>query len=151
MSRERASGRALLAAGLVVVAVGAALRLWGIDQGLPFPNARPDEREALEHTIGFATGDLNPRWFVYPNLFFWLVWGWEEWLLALRRMVTATPSYGTMLTSDLPTLLLYGRLLSALVGTATVALVWIVGRRVGGATLGLIAAIFTAGQFIPLR
>jgi 4-amino-4-deoxy-L-arabinose transferase-like glycosyltransferase len=141
----------MLLLALLVVALAAALRFWGIDQGLPFPNARPDEREALEHTIGFPAGDLNPRWFVYPNLFFWIVWVWAEMLLVLRRMVVDTPPYATMLTTDLSTLLLYGRLLSALVGTATVALVWTIGRRIGGWRTAGVAALLVAVDLLHVR
>src|SRR5438034_2647488 len=61
-----------------VVAGAAALRLWGLTQGLPNVNTRPDERELLEHTARFAAGDLNPRWFVCPNFYFYLVWAWEQ-------------------------------------------------------------------------
>jgi hypothetical protein len=138
---------------LAIVAVAACLRVWALDQGLPFPNARPDEREALEHMAGFPAGDLKPagRWFVYPHLFFYVVWAWEEALLALRRLVADTPPFTAMLHDGLPTLILHGRVLAALVGTATVALVWAVGRRVGGRGLGLLAAGLLATNFLHVR
>jgi hypothetical protein len=137
---------------VVAVVVAAAIaRFWALDQGLPFPMSRPDEREALEHTVGFGAGDLNPHWLVYPNLFFWVVWLWEELLLAVRRVWIPTPSYTTLLVTDMPRLLLYGRALSALVGTATVALLYVVGARTGGRRLGLLAAALLAGNFLHAR
>lgn len=141
----------MFALAVAVVAAAAIARFWALDQGLPFVMARPDEREALEHTVGFAAGDLNPRWFVYPNLFFWVVWLWEELLLAVRRLWIPTPSYTTLLVTDMPRLLLYGRALSALVGTATVALLYVVGARTGGRRLGLLAAALLAGNFLHVR
>ncbi len=145
--------RPLLAGALAIgiVAAAAAVRFWALGQGLPFVMARPDEREALEHTIGFAGGDWNPHWFVYPNLFFWTIWGWEELALAVRRLWVPTPSYVTMLATDMPRLLLYGRALSALVGTATVALLYVIGRSAGGRRLGLLAAALLAGNFLHVR
>jgi hypothetical protein len=136
---------------LLVLALAACLRFWGIDQGLPFPNARPDEREALEHTIGFPAGDLNPRWFVYPNLFFWVVWLWEESVLAVRRLLVAIPDYATLVRTDLPLLILQGRLLSAALGTATVAIVYGIARRLGGPALGLVAGLLLATNLLHVR
>jgi 4-amino-4-deoxy-L-arabinose transferase-like glycosyltransferase len=150
MADPRGRGARLLLP-FALVALAAALRFWGIDQGLPFPNARPDEREALAHTVGFPAGDLNPRWFVYPNLFFWVIWAWQELVLALRRLAVPTPSYAELLAHGLPALLFNGRLLSALVGTATVGLVYRVGQRVGGHTLGAIAALVTATNLLHVR
>src|SRR6058998_1125056 len=134
-----------------VVAWAAALRLWGLTQGLPNVNTRPDERELLEHTARFAAGDLNPRWFVYPNFYFYLVWAWEQALLAARRLWLPTPAWPEMLTQAMPTAILYGRLLSALAGTATVALVYAAGRRLGGRALGLLAALLLAANFLHVR
>jgi hypothetical protein len=136
---------------LALLAGAAGLRFWGLENGLPFTMGRPDEVETLAHTIGFPAGDLNPRWFVYPNLFFWLVWLWEELLLGLRRLVAETPSYTELLRSGLPLLIVQGRILSVLLGTATVALVYALGRRVGGAALGLVAALLLATNFLHVR
>jgi hypothetical protein len=111
----------MVTALLGLIVVGAAiLRLWGLSQGGPLPNARPDEREMLEHTAAFASGDFNPRWFVYPNLFFWVSWAWLELLLGLERLLRPVPAYATLLATDLPRLLLAGRLLSDVAGTVTV-------------------------------
>jgi 4-amino-4-deoxy-L-arabinose transferase-like glycosyltransferase len=144
-------GRAVWLLPLLLVSLAAALRFWGIDQGLPFPNARPDEREALAHTVNFPAGDLNPRWFVYPNLFFWVIWAWEELALALRRLIVPTASYSELLAHGLPALLFNGRLLTAAVGTATVPLVYRVGQRVGGRALGAIAALIVATNLLHVR
>jgi hypothetical protein len=139
------------AALLVILAAAAVLRFWGLDQGLPFVMSRPDEMEMLRQTAGFPQGDFNPRWFVYPNLFFWLSWAWLEGVLAVRTLFLATPSYGEMLTTQMATLIAYGRVLSALAGTATVAVVFAVGRRLGGPALGLVAAFLLATNYLHVR
>lgn len=144
------SRRARLLPALVVLGA-ALLRVWGLAQGLPNTSARPDERELLVHTVGFAAGDFNPHWFVYPNLYFWIVWLWDRLLLALGRLLGPTPGYHELLSTGLPTLILYGRLLSALVGTATVAVVYAIGRRLGGPALGVVAAFLLAVNYLHVR
>ena len=150
MSRARLNVRATLLLGAILV-LAAALRFWALGHGLPFVMARPDEVETLRHTVGFPQGDMNPRWFVYPNLFFWIIWLWEELCLGVRRIVADVPSYSTLLESDMPTLILQGRVLIALLGVATVGLVHRFGRREGGAALGLVAALLLATCFLHVR
>src|SRR5947207_15472446 len=67
-----------VAALLLLSVVGLALRLWGIQHGLPHPASRPDEREVLDHTAQFATGDWNPRWFIYPPFYSTLLGFWAK-------------------------------------------------------------------------
>ncbi|MGH3650390.1 MAG: hypothetical protein ACRDU9_06725, partial [Acidimicrobiia bacterium] len=57
---------------LVVVMLGAVLRLWGIDWGLPYLY-HPDEPNDLTRTMTMLqTGDPNPHWFHYGSLMFYL-------------------------------------------------------------------------------
>jgi 4-amino-4-deoxy-L-arabinose transferase-like glycosyltransferase len=54
---------------LVILALAAALRLWGMGYGLPQPYARPDEDKILGPALGIAQdGDPFPRQFTYPSL-----------------------------------------------------------------------------------
>jgi hypothetical protein len=56
---------AILTAGLVV-------RLWGVDYGLPYTYG-PDEPTYVTITLQILkTGDLNPHWWYYPSLMFYL-------------------------------------------------------------------------------
>ena len=143
--------RAARLALLGIVLVAAVLRFWGIQHGLPFTMGRPDEPEALQHTVHFPDGDLNPRWFVYPNLFFWLIWLWGEAGLAVLRPFAPQPSWSVMLDSHMATLLFIGRIGSALVGVATVLAVWRIGRRLDGPALGLAASFLLAVCFLHVR
>ena len=137
---------------LALLALGGALRFWGLDQGLPFTMSRPDEREALEHTIAFPTGNLDPDWLVYPNPFFWLLWGWISAALALGRLVDPSlPDYATFLRERMAEAILIGRVLAALVGTGTIAIVWTLARRVSGALAAVIASTLLAVCFLHVR
>jgi hypothetical protein len=143
----RAAGVAVIA----LVCLGGALRVWGIGQSLPLVAGRPDESDVLRFTTGFPAGDLNPRWFIYPNLYFYVLWAWEEVVLAVRTLRLPTAGYATLVASGLPSLILYGRWLSAFAGTVTIAAVWAIGRRLRGEALGLAAAAILATDFLHVR
>jgi 4-amino-4-deoxy-L-arabinose transferase-like glycosyltransferase len=134
---------------LTVVALG--LRVWGLQHGLPHPTTRPDEREVLDHTAQFATGDFNPRWFIYPPFYFHLTWLWDEAVLAVWRLWRPRAGYFELLQTNLAPLLLAGRLLTAALGTLTVPVVYAIGRRMEGRALGLVAATLTAGCYLLVR
>src|SRR6185436_14937966 len=140
-----------VAAVLVLSVVGLALRVWGIQHGLPHPTTRPDEREVLDHTAQFATGDLNPRWFIYPPFYFHLTWLWDEALLAVWRLWRPRPSYFELLKTNLAPLLVTGRLLTAILGALTVPVTWAIGRRMGGTALGLVASTLVATCYLLVR
>ena len=40
--------------------------------GLPYPYARPDEAQAISGAVGMLAGDLNPHFFHWPSLTFYL-------------------------------------------------------------------------------
>src|SRR6185503_5048872 len=88
----------------------------------------------------------------YPNFYFYLVYAWIRLLLAARSLWIATPDYATLLTTGgLPALILNGRALTAAVGTASVLVVYAIGRRAGGTMLGLVTAALVAGNFLHVR
>jgi 4-amino-4-deoxy-L-arabinose transferase-like glycosyltransferase len=136
---------------LALTAVAAALRFWGIQHGLPHPGTRPDEREVLDQTIGFASGDWNPRWFIYPPLYFHLTWLWDEAVLAVWRLWRPRESYFELLRTNLAPLLLGGRMMTAALGAVTVPVAFAVARRVGGRTMGLVTAALVAGEYLLVR
>ena len=71
MSRRWASSGALGA----IVLLGAALRLYPIWFGLPYPHARPDEETTLGHAMAILAGDPNPHFFNWPSLTFYALAG----------------------------------------------------------------------------
>jgi 4-amino-4-deoxy-L-arabinose transferase-like glycosyltransferase len=155
-----ASRRLRLAlAFLFIVAVGAALRFYALDFGLPHPLVRPDEKEILLPSYNFARGDLNPKYHVYPGLYLYLVWLWGAAGLAVRRLFTPTPPYLTVLLKDIQGLpggagggiFLIGRALSALAGTLTVVAVYVASRKRLGEAVALVAALLMATCFLHVR
>ncbi|KAB8144867.1 phospholipid carrier-dependent glycosyltransferase [Chloroflexia bacterium SDU3-3] len=150
-SRTWPRARAALWAALIACALAAALalRLYGIGWGLPYTD-HPDEPSAVNRVFGMLRhNDWNPRFFGKPSLFYY----------ALRVVFDVHLRYGVATglyqgieslpsTTDLyvttPGFFVWGRVLTALLGTATVALAYALGRRWWGRWPALIGAALLA-------
>jgi len=135
-------------AGALLVAVlvlALALRLKGVGWGLPFSFVNADESMVVPKAFGVARGGLNPQFFYYPSLFFYLVGG--VYLLAapvLWAVQHANPlAMGSFVVDPGPYFLL-ARLFSVAAGTASVYLLYRIGREAFGRPAGLVAALFLA-------
>ena len=135
-------------AGALLVAVlvlALALRLKGVGWGLPFSFVNADESMVVPKAFGVARGGLNPQFFYYPSLFFYLIGG--VYLLAapvLWAVQHTNPlAMGTFVVDPGPYFLL-ARLFSVAAGTASVYLLYRIGREAFGRPPGLVAALFLA-------
>lgn len=135
-------------AGALLVAVlvlALALRLKGVGWGLPFSFVNADESMVVPKAFGVARGGLNPQFFYYPSLFFYLIGG--VYLLAapvLWAVQHTNPlAMGTFVVDPGPYFLL-ARLFSVAAGTASVYLLYRIGRAAFGRPAGLVAALFLA-------
>lgn len=129
---------------LAVVTFGAfALRVWNLAAGLPdLPQA--DESTLLGLAVRFGTGDLNPHYLQYPTLWpytlfcvfgTYFVTGWGVGLLGSIQDLKAQ-----YFVDPMP-LWFLGRLSAALLGTATVPIVYGLGKRLVSRHVGLFAAV----------
>ncbi len=122
-----------------------ALRLKGVAWGLPYSFVNADESMVVPRAFAAARGHLNPQFFFYPSLFFYLVGAlyvlaapvW--WLLGHGNLLAVT----SFVVDQGPYFLL-GRLLSVAMGTASVYLVYRLGRVAFGRPAGVLAALFLA-------
>ena len=103
----------------------AALRLVGIQYGLPYPLLNPDEENIVPRAWRMAHGGgLDPGWFDYPTLLMYVLAPFQNW--------SDEPSY------------LAARLVVAALGVAAVAASWWLGHRAYGFLAGFVAAAVTA-------
>ena len=104
----------------MILALAAMLRFVGIGSGIPF-NIGVDEPEIMDRAIRMMrTGDFNPHFFDYPGLYFYVQLG----VACLRFIVGATAGHWTSLDQvDAADFYLWGRAVTALLGTLTVFLV----------------------------
>lgn len=116
------------AALTTIVALALALRLWNIDFGLP-DWYHPDEPLKARIVADMAAGDLDPQYFYHPSFILYAA------ALAHRAWRSAGGE------ADERSAAVAGRTVVALLGAATVPLIYLLGRRLGGPAAGLLAAL----------
>ncbi len=129
----------------LIVLVGAVLRFFPIWFGLPYPQARPDEEVAIGIALGALKGDLNPHFFHWPSLTFYVFAG----------VLGAAGGARELLGMDAPMTFsehaLIARGTIALGGTLTLLVLFRLGQRIAGDTVGLLAAAFLAVALLHVR
>jgi hypothetical protein len=130
-------------AALLIAAL--ALRLWGIDHGLPYVYNADENAHFVPRAIGMFGHSLNPDYFINPPAFtyllhlaFWARWGGRE---ALGEAFAADPGAVFGLA----------RVLSAVLGAAGVGLLAWAGRRLFDLRVGLVAGALLAVAFLPVH
>jgi hypothetical protein len=141
----------LIITGVLLIAL--ALRLYGIEHGLPY-GYQIDEKFVVNHAMGFGTGDFNPHLFHWPGTslmyFLFLEYGLLYvigWLLGMFR---STADFAELFIRDPSVFYLIGRMTIAFMGTATVYLVYQLGRKVTSARVGLLASIFYGFSYLAV-
>jgi hypothetical protein len=129
-----------------IIAAAAVLRLFPIWFGLPHLHTRPDEEVAVGKAVGvILRGEFNPKFFHWPSLTFYLFAALFWIARRLRQLAGLDPA----LTGAQQ--LLIARACVACAGTMTVFVLYRIGKRVGGETTGLIAALFLAVAILHVR
>jgi 4-amino-4-deoxy-L-arabinose transferase-like glycosyltransferase len=123
----------------LVLAAAALLRFWGLQQGVPF-SVQVDEPEVMVRAVRMMkTGDLNPHFYDYPTLYMYL-----QALVATARFLSGAVrgEWASLAQAPHEAFYVWGRALTAILGTATVWLLYQVGLRSGRHTALLAAAMF---------
>jgi hypothetical protein len=129
-----------------ILALAAGLRLFALGWGLPDFH-HPDEQYILNRALAFAKGDLNPKNFLYPTLYFYALFAWEGGFFVLGRIAGwygSVAAFEREFFVDPTRLVVAGRALTALFGVATVAAVYRFGARLYNRWTGLGAALLLA-------
>jgi 4-amino-4-deoxy-L-arabinose transferase-like glycosyltransferase len=122
--QEARWGRPSLALA-ALLAGSAAIRLVGIEYGLPFPLLNPDEANIVPRAWGMAHGGgFDPDWFDYPSLLMYVLAPFQTW--------SDQPDY------------LAARLVVVALGLSGIAAAWWLGGRAYGLVAGFVAAATTA-------
>jgi 4-amino-4-deoxy-L-arabinose transferase-like glycosyltransferase len=135
-----------LLAALAVSGVALALRIVGDAFGLP-AHFHWDEPTIVNRAIRMGNGDLNPHFFYYPGLTFYLTFACEAALYLVGHLVHAYPSttaYAAAYFTDSTPFYLVGRVVGGVLGAATCLLCFLLGRRVFSPVVGLLAACLLA-------
>ena len=143
--------RALLA---IILLGGAALRFWALGFGLPFPEARPDETTIVITSTGLLYGGMNPHFFHWPSLMFYVVAavyriGWEIGHLQ-GHFVLKFDMFKDAAVHAAPYIMV-ARVIAAASGTLTIWLVYKLALRLFDRLTAITAAFFVAVAFLHVR
>lgn len=134
----------MVLAGVLIAAF--ALRTVGLDYGLP-AIYNPDEVSIMSRALAFAKGDPNPHNFLYPTLFFYVLFGWLGGYFVVAQLLGWTASlqdFQTQFFLDPSGHYLAGRSLVVVCGVLGVFATYRLGRMLGGRMAGVAAALFLA-------
>lgn len=130
---------------IAIMMVGAALRFYGI------PNAEnTDEYNEVMEALRMASGKLNyERWWKkgYQNILA-VEYGIYFLIGYLFQMFSSPWDFAAKIVRDMEPLFLIGRYTTATLGTLSIAIVYVIGRRLFNDRVGLIAACLFAVESI---
>jgi len=139
----------------IILLAALALRIWGIGYDLPYIY-HPDEPNYITISQNiFKTGDLNPHFFSYPSLFFYVnafaylpyyLLGKIAGVFQATSDILAPVSLAMAVThTQLPSTVWLGRIVTLCFGISTVGLVYITGKQISNRpAVGMLAALMFA-------
>ena len=136
-----------------IVALAAALRLWGLVFGSPVQH--PDEVFLILYPLNFLSGDLNPYSFHKPTLHYYVLG--LTYLVRYAATVVAGSQWDLSRYAayhyfwDSEALLIWARVVGVAFGVATVWCISRLARAAYDARAGLIAALFLAISVLHVR
>jgi hypothetical protein len=136
---------------VLVVAFG--LRMWGIGQGLPYVYDVDEYGHFVPEAVAMFHHGLNPHYFINPpalTYFLHAVFGvWFGVLLGVLRS-GSHPSIAHEYALHPDRFFLVARVTVALLGTASVWLLYLLGARLFDRRVGLLASAVMAVAFLPV-
>lgn len=158
---KRASQRLITHTPLLILIIAFLIRLWGLDANLPYIY-HPDEPTYLRisQTI-FTSGDLNPHFFHFPSLLFYLNAIAYIPFYAIGNLLGLFSSFSdlvppTSLTmgvsqTAMPATVLLNRSVTAIFGTGSVGLIYLIGKDLNQKkAVGILSAAIYAILPLPV-
>jgi hypothetical protein len=138
----------------IILALAAALRIWGIDFGLPNIVTRPDENTVIGAAARFTiNATLDPDFFNYPTLYLYVIGALYASACTAAVAVGRSPTVHACASAwpiDWTPLFITARAVTAFAGVAGVAAVVALGRRLDRLA-GPIAGLLLASAFLHVR
>ncbi len=153
MQRQRTFNIELLLVGILVL--GAVVRYWGLNFGLPHNLTRPDEQHYVLAAMQLLNGDRSGYFYEYPSLFFYLLAGAFVLYYALGRLFGRFGGLEDFIyeyATDQTMFHLIPRAMSAFAGVATIYAVYKTMRRLfQSEKTGLLGGFFMALCYLHVR
>ena len=139
---------------LLALTLGAFLRIWGINFGLPFIY-HADEPIVVNHAMAYGVGDFNPHFFAIPPLasyYLFFLYGVYFFVGKALHLFTTADSFALSFLRDPSAFYMIGRLfLGTLPGIATIYAIYIFGKKLFSAKTGILSALFLSVSFIHVQ
>ncbi len=129
-------------AGVLVVAL--LLRLWGIKSGLPYVYDTDENQHFLPHAISLLAHNGNPNYFDNPPAFTYLL------ALVFELWFGGRGAVSHALAVNPTEVYVLARVVTALLGTLVVWLVYVFAARLFDRRVGLLSAALMAVAFLPV-
>jgi hypothetical protein len=150
LSTTRLRGAAALVA---IAAVALALRLIGLQFGLPAVY-NPDEVAIMSRALAMGKGSLNPHNFLYPTFFFYVLFAWVGLFLAwcwLSGRVASVSDLPNLYFTDPTGIYTAGRVLGVISGVVGVLLLYRLAVRFADRRAAIAAALLLAAAPLHVR
>ena len=137
---------------VVVLALAAVLRLYGIDHGLPFVY-NPDEANIMARSLSVARG-LDPEYYLYPSFFFYFLFAVMGGLYLFGWVHGGYENVAAFQASffeDPTAFYLVGRLIGVVAALATIVLTYGLVLKHFGRTGARAASLFIAVAYFHVR
>lgn len=128
------------------------LRGYGLDFGLPHTDCRPDETTIIQIALNLLKGDLNPHFFHYPSLFFYVLAS-LYWFYMRGCVWLGTPveNVWIQLSVNPEPLYLISRALSAFAGALTIFPTFYLVRQFQNQKTAWVATFLVSVCFLHVR
>ena len=138
----------------IIILVGIALRLYGINFGLPFL-LHNDESIIVNYALSYGKGDLNPHFFYLPPLLSYVLFFFYGVFYVgglLAGVFHNVGEFGTLFLNDPTVFYLIGRVLFGLIpGVISIYLIYSLAKRCFSRLTGLLSAFFLSVNFLHVR
>ncbi len=137
---------------VVVLLVAAALRLYGIDHGLP-EVYNPDEVNIMARSLSVARG-LDPGYYLYPSFFFYFIFAVMGGLFAFGWALgryESLAAFQAQFFTDPTDFYIAARLVGVLCAVATIAVTYGLVQKHFGRVAARAAALFLALAYVGVR
>ncbi|HEY5343915.1 MAG TPA: glycosyltransferase family 39 protein [Solirubrobacteraceae bacterium] len=133
----------------VVLVVAFGLRLWGVKQGLPYVYNVDEYGHFVPEAVRMFGHGLNPHYFVNPPALTYLLHVVFGLWFGLER-ASSHASIAREFALHPERFFLVARVIVALLGTASVWLLYLLGARLFDRAIGLLASAVMAVAFLPV-
>ncbi|HSE96172.1 MAG TPA: glycosyltransferase family 39 protein, partial [Methylomirabilota bacterium] len=141
-SPEGARRGVWIAFGLILT-LGALVRYAGLSYGLPH-TYHSDEGRIVVRAVRFLSGDTDPRFFNWPSLYMYLLSGLYGLTFGVRESLT-------LFAADPGPFYLLGRTVTATLGTATIAMLYLLAAPLYGRVVAALAGLFLAVNLLHVH